>query len=300
MIISKLNGGIGNQLFQYAIGKSLAVQKKTILKLDVSYFSWDVNSELQRKFLLNKYNIDCEIASRDEIEKILYAKNIHRFISRKIMANKIPYYKENLVIEKDMYYDENIFKTRKNVILEGYWPNERYFANVKEVLHKELRLKEENISTSFKNSFRKITSTESVSVHVRRSDYINTNNGSFDIFGVCDKKYYEKAVSYIKDNIKTPILYIFTDDIDWVKNSFHFDADSVIVSNNNLMDFEELQLMSYCKHNIIANSTFGWWGAWLNENAGKIIIAPEKWYNDKNYQLFYEKSDFVPLSWIRI
>lgn len=299
MIISKLSGGLGNQLFQYAIGRALAIKKHTRLLLDDSFYASESNKKLQRTLLLKKFNVKYEIATLDDINKVLYTKNYIRAFKRHILRKKTPYFLENKICEKEMYFDSNIHKCNKNVYLEGYWPNENYFIEIREILLAEIKLLQQYVSNEYLSVKKNIeNSANTISIHIRRGDYVN--DGTYQIFGLCTLEYYYNAISYITQHIENPNFHIFTDDVFWVEENFKTKFPLKIISSPLLNDYEELEIMSLCKHNIIANSTFSWWGAWLNENPTKIVIAPQKWYNDENFQYFYENSNFVPASWIRL
>lgn len=300
MIISKLTGGLGNQLFQYAIGRSLAICKNTIFKMDISFYSSNENKKLNRKYLLDKFNISESIASNNELKEIVKKKHLKRAILRNVCKRQIPYYKENIVVEQTLSFDKNLFNINKNTILEGYWPNEKYFLPIQHILQKEFILQKEYITPLFSEYQSAINSKNAISIHIRRTDYLNMDDGTHNLFGICDLEYYNNAINFILSKVDNPFFYIFTDDAKWVVANFKLDYPFYIISENKFQDYEELQLMSFCKHNIIANSTFSWWGAWLNKYQNKIIVAPQKWYNNENYQEFYEKSDFVPKTWIRI
>lgn len=301
MIISKLSGGLGNQLFQYAIGRALAINNNTDLLFDDFFYTSVYNSELQRTCLLEKFHTKYTIANQNDINNILSKKNLLRAFKRHILRKKIPYYLENCIEEKEMYFDSNMFKCNKNVYINGYWPNQEYFLHIRDVLLKEIKLRPEYISNDCSLLQKKINSTSnSISIHIRRGDYLLTHNGTNQLFGICSLDYYNNAISYITQYIQNPKFFVFTDDVQWVIDNFECSFPWEIISSPKLHDYEELEIMSLCKHNIIANSTFSWWGAWLNQNPEKIIIAPKKWYSNKDFQYFYEHSDFVPKSWIRL
>ncbi len=141
-----------------------------------------------------------------------------------------------------------------------------------------------------------IQSFKSVSLHIRRGDYVS-NKVTNQVHGVCDLNYYSHAISYIAERISNTHLFVFSDDPEWAKGNLKTEIPTFFVDNNRAdKDYEDLKLMRQCKHNIIANSSFSWWGAWLNQNAGKIVIAPKKWFNDKSINT----KDLIPEKWIRL
>lgn len=166
-------------------------------------------------------------------------------------------------------------KNNKNC-LDGYWQNEIYFKDIRKIILNDFSLKKE--SSNFKKLKNIILNTNAISVHIRRGDYAKRRKTK-KYHGLLPLKYYQKAVSYIIKKINNPYFYVFSDDIDWVKTNFKTSYPTHFVSQpNKLTNAEELILMSCCRHNIIANSSFSWWGAWLNKNPSKIIIAPRKWF----------------------
>jgi hypothetical protein len=268
MITVKLNGGLGNQMFQYAFGRSLAVQKKTNLLLDISNFDRDT----KRSFLLHQYNIKAEAFKPNLINKI----------TRKLKLTKI--------IGETTYKPENI---KENVLYDGYWQNEIYFKNLRPLLLNELSLKTET-SSETKSWLSKIKKCESVSVHVRRGDYMEEKHKK--LFGVLEKDYYVNAINRMKKVIANPSFFLFSDDVNWCKENLSDITRLYYVSGNKIKITEELFLMSECNHNIIANSSFSWWGAWLNQSPNKIVITPKNWFVDKTK----EPTNIVPSEWEQI
>ena len=271
MIIVNIIGGLGNQMFQYAIGKALSLKSKQKLKLDLTSFK---NYPL-RNFELDVFKIDPEIASTEEISQV--------------KQNKLNF------TEKYFHFDSEILDLNQSAFLVGYWQSEKYFINYKNIILKEFILKNELSHQS--NQFQKIIeSTVSVSLHIRRGDYV-TNPTTNSVHGTCSLAYYKNAVSLISNRLKDPHFFIFSDDLDWAKENLDFiDNITFVELDENIPDYEEMYLMSQCKHNIIANSSFSWWGAWLNQNVDKIVIAPQKWFEDETINT----NDLIPDSWIRL
>jgi hypothetical protein len=181
-----------------------------------------------------------------------------------------------------------------NSYLSGLWQTEKYFKDCEEIIRTEFTFKQ---PLNKKNSelSETIRRKNSVSIHIRRGDYIY-NSEEYKIHGLCSIDYYKKAVECIANKAGELTLFIFSDDIEWVKNNLKFDFPIIFVDNNVDDIHEDLRLMSLCKHNIIANSTFSWWGAWLNNNKEKIVIAPKKWFNEFEA----DTKDIYPDSWMRI
>ena len=287
MIISKIIGGIGNQLFQYAIARSLAEKYNCNFKIDnTSFFS----TYKLHKYNLNNFNIIENLTSKKNIEIFKQAKkkNILNKLNI-ILGNKKNKYKK----EKGLSFNKRNMKITPPLYLEGYWQDERYFRGIRDILIKEITLKKPLENTS---NLENIKNTNSVSIHIRRGDYVN-NPKTLKKHGICSLEYYREAIELIKEKINDPHFFIFSNDVEWVKENLKIEK-MFTLSGANYTDCEELILMSKCKHNIIANSTFSWWAAWLNQAKDKIIIAPKQWFNnvDRNKQT----KNLIPKSWIKI
>ncbi len=283
MQIIRILGGLGNQMFQYAFYKSLKSSEKKLLDItDFSHYKLHNGFELERVFQLK----DVEYAKLSVIEDLSDCKL--DFLSR--VKRKLVGRKKTHIIESYLHFDEK-YGNMKNVYFDGYWQSEKYFKNIGEEIRKEFIfpkfVEKDNIEI-----LKKIESTNSISIHIRRGDYLNHPLYS----NICSIKYYERAINYIKTNVENPVFFIFSNDIDWCKESFYFEESYFIDWNLGEKSFRDMQLMSSCKNNIIANSSFSWWGAWLNENPNKIIIAPNKWVNDGRVNI----DDIVPEGWIRL
>ena len=262
MIIIKIKGGLGNQLFQYAVGRALALHHRSPLKLDLTIFE---TYKLHR-YLLDQFAIQADIATEDEIIKLKGRNNVLFSALRKAgLVKRKSYLKE----KRSSYFDASVFKN-DDVYLDGYWQNELYFSDIREELVRDLTSisSMSDLGVVYMEGIKK---SNSVSLHVRRGNYLNLKN-----FNVLDIDYYMKAVEYIRKNVEKPTFYIFSDDLEWCKNSLGF-LDNCIFVDSTKTEIDDLKLMSFCKHNIIANSSFSWWGAWLNQNCKKTVIAPKGW-----------------------
>lgn len=288
MIIVKLKGGLGNQMFQYATGLVVATVLGEELKLDTTGYddSRYVNADTPRQYRMFPFNLSAGIATPDDVRKYKYPLGIFskgmRFVNFRILKKHY------------VDYDLKFFKKRRNYI-EGYFQSEKNFIEVKNKVFKEFTLKKEFESTFFLAEKIKIDKTQGVSVHIRRGDYVSDPKTK-SAHGVCSKDYYEKAMGILRSKVEAPVFYFFSDDIEWVKNEFGEHSDYKYISNPNLKEYEELILMSLCSHHIIANSSFSWWGAYLNQNPQKIVIAPKKWVN----AVPDPHPNIIPEGWIRI
>ncbi len=295
MIIVRLLGGLGNQMFQYAIARHLSILKKTTLKFDITGFNKDLYKEggTIRNFGLNIFKIEPIIATDEDIDIVKSSKPELLERLRNRFLNKVI---SNEVYEQKLFsFDKNIFKSLSNTYLIGYWQSPKYFNSIRNILLKDFELRE--IPTTNEYPFLdKIKKDNSVSIHIRRGDY-SSNPEYFKIHGLCSIEYYQSAIECICKKITNPVFYVFSDDMEWVKKNIQIKSTCIYVTEaNNEKDYFEMHLMSLCKHNIIANSSFSWWGAWLNQNPEKVVIAPKQWMNDPAI----DTRDLVPANWIRI
>ena len=296
MIVIKLRGGLANQMFQYALGRHLCIINKVPLYLDLVHYSDEQTEEKTiRDFGLNVCNIQAKIASEQQINdaKGWFNNPLKRKVNTLFNKSK-PYYKVNILKEHQIGFDENILKAPKNCYVQGFWQSENYFEEIRDIILKDLSFKVEPIGANL-NYLNEIKDCNSVSIHVRRGDYVNSKHYQ-NIHEVLTVNYYNKAIKTILDSIKDPVFYVFSDDPVWVKQNLKSEYKMVFVDHNMDTPHEDIRLMQYCKHNIIANSTFSWWAAWLNNNPDKIVVAPDKWYK----KVDLENPDITPCSWIKI
>lgn len=252
MIIVRLIGGIGNQMFQYALGRCLAQKNNTELKLDIS----DFYKYPDRKYMLDIFNIEAKIATQDEINELK---------------------SRNYVKEKNSYFDETILNLPDNIYLEGYWQSEKYFKDIEDIIRKEFSFKEQPDEKNQK-VLDNINNTNSVCIHFRRGDYTSSLRTKL-FHGFCSNNYYKNGMKIIQKNVTSPHFFIFSDEPEWVREHLKINYEfSVVDINPPEKGYEDLRLMLNCKHFIIANSTFSWWGAWLASNPRKNVIAPKKWF----------------------
>ena len=263
MIITKIKGGLGNQLFQYAVGRAVALHHNAPLKFDLTIFE---TYKLHNGYRLDQFAIQADIATNNEIINLKGGNNVLFSALRKAgLVKRKSYFKE----KGSSYFDASVFKNNF-VYLDGYWQNELYFSDIRELLLRELSPNNSmnDLSFAYLDSIKK---SNSVSLHVRRGDYLNLKN-----INVLDVDYYMKAAEYIRKNVEKPTFYIFSDDLEWCKSSLTFLGNCIFVERTQT-EIDDLKLMSFCQHNIIANSSFSWWGAWLNQNPNKTVIAPKGW-----------------------
>ena len=259
MIIIKLIGGLGNQLFQYALGRNLAYINQTEFKLDITGFE----TYKLYSYSLQNFNIVENFATEVEIAKI-------KKTGLWKLADKLkPHYRRSVIKYKGYDFEPNILKLSGNFYLDGYWQSEKYFKDVENIIRKEITLKEP-LPDKYEALIDNIKNSDSVSIHIRRGDYISNKKFS-KIYNLLDEKYYQRAVKFIAEKISNPRFFIFSDDIEWAKRNLDIPYPKIFVSGENEMkDYEELILMSLCKHNITANSSFSWWGLGLIKTLPKL------------------------------
>ncbi|MCC6582760.1 MAG: alpha-1,2-fucosyltransferase [Chitinophagales bacterium] len=295
MIRVALNGGLGNQMFQYATGRALSVVNNTNLLLDLI----SLQSKLQSKQLATYRKFELDIFTTDAVinKPVFTHKYLYPFAKANFYFNiAISKIKYNYFKEKSFEFDAALLKQPDNTYLDGHFQTEKYFKNIENLIRNELKFKDKlsGKNLHFKN---KIESCNAVSLHIRRGDYL-LNKKNLNKHGVTSLNYYYKAVSFIASKIDAPVFFVFTDDLKWTKENFNIDFPFEIVDENTAPETSHLDmhLMSLCSHNIICNSTFSWWAAWLNDNQDKIVIAPSKWFEDSSIN----SKDIYPSEWIKL
>ncbi len=266
IIISNLIGGLGNQMFQYAAGLSMASQKNVQFKID----TFDFKNYKLHQYSLDKWNISAPVATLPEVQ-LLKSKRLFLF-------------KNNVYKESSFNFDAGLFKQSPPVYIKGYWQSEKYFINIRGILLKEFSPKNplSDFSQSILENIKK--SSPSISLHIRRGDYLLEKNQK--IHGVCGLDYYESAILEFENQYKNSTFFVFSDDIQWAKDNLKINSNIIWVDgNDSSRNFEDIYLMSYCNHNIIANSSFSWWGAWLNDHKDKKIIAPKAWFYSNQFNV---------------
>jgi hypothetical protein len=289
--IVQISSGLGNQMFQYALYKKLSMKSDDVY-LDTKS-SYDVNDQHNGYELKRVFGINPNVAVDSDIDKLSDINNHFKArFRRKLFGYKKTFYKEKM----EFSFDSQVMN-KDNVYIKGYWQNINYFKDITEELRNDFKFIEELDQENCKIAKKILSDKQSVSIHVRRGDYYR-NKQFEDKFGnIANLEYFKAAIEYLNSQISDISFYIFSDDINWVKENLGHLGDFKYIDHNRGLDsYRDMQLMSLCKHNIIANSTFSWWPAFLNSNVEKIVIAPSKWINIKelsNVELF-------PDEWILI
>jgi hypothetical protein len=276
-------GGLGNQMFQYALGRSIAIENKTELSMDVSFL--EIRTErknfTQRDFALDCFNIQTAVSRWPQMGR-LKTYFLKKFLRR-------------IIVEQGFPFNPELKRFRDNSLYVGYFQSEKYFLGIRPTLLNDFSLKKSLSAASIRVA-EDILATNSVSVHIRRGDYVS-NAEVLGFHGICSIDYYHHAIQKIEALQKNIKIFFFSDDINWVRKNLEVSVPCEFIDFNTGDDsFQDLHLMSLCQHNIIANSSFSWWGAWLNTNPSKIVVAPERWFADGSV----DTRDLIPNEWIRI
>ena len=292
MIISHIIGGLGNQMFQYAAGRALSIRHDVPLRMDVSGFS---NYGLHQGFELDRV-FDCRagIANETDMRATLgwqHAALARRYLARQSLA---VFRCDEFVVEPHFHYWNGIKEVSRNCYLMGYWQSEKYFADAEAEIRKDFSFRTPLVNRNAELAGQ-IKQFNAVSLHVRRGDYTN-NPKTTATHGLCSLEYYRSAIRFIAERVEQPYFYIFSDDIPWVKGNLEIEFSCRYVDHNlGAESYNDMRLMSLCKHHIIANSSFSWWGAWLNPSPDKIVIAPERWFANQT-----DVQDLLPQGWVRL
>jgi hypothetical protein len=296
MIIVRLLGGLGNQMFQYALGKTLSVLNSTSLKLDTTILEDHRPGvhAVNRNYDLDIFSLSVPKASRNELWKF----HSHGLPIAYKVANKALRFlnTQPIVNEKHFHFDAEILRAPDGSYLNGLWQSYKYFAPAESQIRKDFTFRFP-LSEMESRMADNIRSRKSVCINVRRTDYISQKATS-DVMTFTGLEYYHKAIAHLTEKINNPSFFIFSDEIEWCKENFTFLKDATFVGHEYAgPKFSSyLQLMSCCDYFIIPNSTFAWWGAWMNMSPSKIVITPKRWMNDPNINT----TDLLPAGWMSL
>lgn len=285
-IIVKIKGGMGNQMFQYAIGLSLYKKTGRNVVYDTSFYHQKHLIETGWPYALSHFRCNPVILEQKGIKHI-YLHLLGKIT--RIFPNICSTYIRDSTIDKL----ESIINKKRDIYLDGYWQNEKYFKKYEPEIKNKF-IVTDNIDETNQYWINTINNTNSVCLHVRRGDYVS-NPLANKFHGTCSLEYYNSAVNYMNSHLSNPVYYVFSDDMKWVKENIPIDGQVCYMDHNDSSkNYDDLRLMYSCKHFIIANSSFSWWGAWLSQNPDKIVIAPKRWNNDA------VQPDIVPERWMRL
>lgn len=290
MVIVNLNGGLGNQMFQYALGRSVSLRRGYSLKLDISSY---LNYEQHQGFELQRiFNSGSEIATELDIRKVLHWQHLPAFRGILSKESMKCFRCENFIVEPYFQYWKKTENLPSDCYLMGYWQSEKYFVDFSDQIRKDFTFKLPLSLLNFDIAENILDCENAVSLHVRRGDYA-INPKINETHGLCTLEYYSAAISYVAERVVSPHFFVFSDDIPWVKENIKIDFPHHFVDKNfGSESYNDMRLMSMCKHHIIANSTFSWWGAWLNSSVSKIVVAPRRWFLNQT-----DVSDLFPKNW---
>lgn len=289
MIIARLLGGLGNQMFQYATGRALALRTGADLKLDLAIYE----SSTSRAYALGHFPIQAVPATRLEVERLTRIRTPERVLGRLLRRKPRP--RRSHVREPDLRFHPEILDLPDDVYLDGYWQSERYFIDAATAIQNELGPPEPE-SARDREVAAAIDSTESISLHVRRGDYVSSRVAR-EILGPCGLDYYQRALAMLRERLALPHLFVFSDEPEWARENLDLPLPTTVVDHNDPGDaHRDLALMARCRHHIIANSSFSWWGAWLAPRPDKIVIAPRRWFAREDLSA----DDLVPEPWMRL
>ena len=278
MIITRLHGRLGNQMFQYAAARGLAARLGSTVALDARGALERGEGVLTRVF-------DLPVTDPDPLPPARATSPVAYGLWR--ASGRAPRFWR----EKGLGYNPSIARAPDGVYLHGYWQSERYFSVVAPQIRKDFTFPPFS-STANAEMAEQIAATTSVSLHVRRGDYV-----TLGAHALCGQPYYDAALQKVCEGLDDPTVFVFSDDPGWARDNLSLDQRKVVVDLNGAdTDFEDMRLMSLCQHNVIANSSFSWWAAWLNANPDKRVAGPAQWFGDPKLR----NPDILPSSWLSI
>ncbi len=293
MIIASLLGGLGNQMFQYATARALSIDRHQPMRLDTSAFE---DTRMHQGFELRKvFGCAAPLASGADLRSVLGYPSSYRFRRMLARKNLLWMRPKALVVEPHFQHWAGIASVAERCVLMGYWQSEKYFASAASAIRRDFTFA---TAPSSRNAAlqAEIASCNAVSLHIRRGDYVQ-NARALATHGLCPPDYYRAAIRHFVDRIESPRFFVFSDDIPWVSENLHIAAAHVYVDHNQGPEsYNDMRLMSHCRHHVIANSSFSWWSAWLNARPDKIVVAPSRWFADTTK----DTQDLLPASWLRI
>lgn len=292
MIVVRLMGGLGNQMFQYAAARRLAHVSGVPLKLDLGWFGSTPAGTTPRDYALTPFTIVEEVASAAEVARLAMQPGT----LGKLLARLTPFGGTYLP-ERHYHFDPALLSPRQSAYLDGYWQSEKYFCDIRDTICSDFTLKEPPQGMNGELAQRLAEpGLASVSLHIRRGDYVTSPSAS-SVHGSCSPGYYARAVAAVAARVERPHFFLFSDEPEWVRDHFPLPHPCTVVGHNPPeQGHEDLRLMTLCRHHIIANSSFSWWGAWLCGNPDKMVVAPQTWFAGASH----DTGDVIPASWTRM
>ena len=294
MIIANLNGGLGNQMFQYANAKAIAMRKGVNFLVDTSLYE---KKRMHQGFELGKiFKLPVRVATKADLKQVLgtfQSPLAYRILARLPLLKSLS---KKFITEPHFEYWDGLHNCPNEAYLFGYWQSERYFLDCEADIRHEFTFQPFQDPSNIALAQKIQDSQCAVSVHVRRGDFVN-NPKANTYHGALSPSYYSDALALLARTLPSMELFVFSDDIDWVKDNLDLSAYPVhfVSHNTGINSYQDMALMSLCEHHVIANSSFSWWGAWLNASQDKIVIAPKRWFVQP-----MNTKDLIPASWIRL
>jgi hypothetical protein len=288
MFIFQLMGGLGNQMFAYAAAKSLSLKRGIPVKFDFDC----PYQHIKYEYALGIFHAKAEFPTRAELKKVKPKRGIERRLYLFLGKNTTP----RLVRElQEFTFRDEFYAIPDNSYVTGFWQSEKYFLPIEKEIRKDFQF---HFAPDSKNQrhLDNIDRSNSVAIHIRRGDYVNVAKTQA-VHGLCSVDYYQQAMAIIEKSVSDPVYFFFSNDIPWVKENIKTSREHHFIDNNTgAASWEDLRLMSRCKHTIIANSSFSWWGGWLNAYQKKIVIAPKQWMSNPTI----DTKDLIPVTWMRL
>jgi hypothetical protein len=301
VIVVQLTGGLGNQLFQYAFARHLALLNKSDLLLDVTQVESRSDPAHRRKYKLHHFCIESSLVKWDSPLQTSFQAETGRFsrgsVSRLAqLLGRSQHLKE--LRESHFHFDAEALNSRGHFYVTSYWQSYRYFELIAPQIRSELALQQPLLPEHQRLKDQIQSTANSVALIVRRGDFANHPHHS-KFHGCCSHEYYRDAQAIINSRVSNPHLFVFSDDIPWVRANMSFSCETSFMDHpydHSHYDYVDLHLIATCQHHIIANSTYGWWGAWLNNSSEQIVVAPKRWFIDQSI----DTSDVCPPEWERL
>lgn len=287
MIVVRLRGGLGNQMFQYAAGRRLALHLGTELKLDATAYAEGGT----RYYALKPFRTGACVATPREVDRWLGRGGWRARLGAHLPWRRLL----RPVVEKSFRFDSEILTLPDNVYLDGYWQSEGYFADISNQIRKDFTFRDPLQGLNAGMAAR-IEDCTAVALHVRRGDYV-TDARTNAWHGVCSVDFYRRCIARISEVCDNPVFFVFSDDLAWARRYLPLPGNAVFVAGNDSTQAAvDLRLMSLCRHHVLANSSFSWWGAWLAEQPGQVVLAPQRWFRTPSQ----DDRDLVPARWERV
>lgn len=263
MIIINLNSQLGNQMFQYALARKLQTMGRQV-KFDTRYYK-----QYPKHYALDIFPVTVDVASGNEIGKERDERRTYPArLRRKLFGKRKSIFSE--VESRSLMYKPDILQLKHGYV-DGYWQSEKYFSDIRTIILKDFTFPPVN-DTKNRELIDRISEQTTVSIHIRRGDYANG-------FPMMTPQYYENAINYFESVYNEVCFLVFSNDMDWAKQNLQFSQGEFVDWNTGKDSWKDMYLMTQCNHHIIANSSFSWWGAWLNQKENKEVIAPSVWFH---------------------